>query len=560
MVLGDPTTSHDHWAMAVCQILPSEPTFQTDITILTALHTSNSTSQLIESVRQNLLTGSCDVSICTLAEASMADHSSTFFVVFVELDTPVLAEMTPEQLSLLKKLATESNGTLWLTVDEPLGAIAKGFSRTVRAENPNSCFGVVNIARNSHDDLDQASDNIVRIAHHVWDTRNEEFSDREFLMRDGEVQVERLWPDPTLKIFLEEDDSSTPTEIRPFRSQKRPAVQLRVRHPGVLDTLEFVETTDLDRPLGDYEIQIDTKAIGLNFRDVLVALGELQDDILGIECSGTVTSVGRLVEGLSPGDRVFGMHDGCFKGSIQVDSRAFHLLPDQLTYDEGATMACVFGTAYDALYQVARLHAGESVLIHSAAGGVGQAAICIAKHIGAIIYATVSSHEKRDFLVDTYGILPSNIFNSRDHSFRDGVLRMTDKRGVDVVLNSLAGEALRESWSCVAPFGRFIELGKRDIYNNVGLDMLPFLSNVTFAGVDLLSQARDFPSRFQKILRGVVGLLNDGVIHPLPITRFELKDVATAYQTMRSGKHMGKLVISCDQVNALPVSSNPCFP
>ncbi len=141
----------------------------------------------------------------------------------------------------------------------------------------------------------------------------------------------------------------------------------------------------------------------------------------------------------------------------------FQKMPEDMSFEAAATLPCVYTTVYYSIFDVARLQRGESILIHAAAGGLGQAAIILAQHIGADIYVTVSSSAKKQFLIDTYGLSEDHVFNSRDLTFAKGVKRMTGGRGVDVVLNSLAGEALRQTWLCVAPFGRFVEVGKRDI-------------------------------------------------------------------------------------------------
>ncbi|RSL81518.1 hypothetical protein CEP51_005809 [Fusarium floridanum] len=552
--LSSTTGSSDRLSMIVSKRLPEESRFPADMVIVTGLQATEPTNQLVGKLRQTITTAGCAVEARTLQQVSAVDFESTFFLVTLELDGSVLSELDQETFSILKRLATESRGVLWLANDEPLGSIVKGFSRTVRAEHPDSCFSVLSMQSGFHKQLDQTCASIVHSIEHVWSTRVDNFSDREFRLRDRQVQVERLRPDSSLTGLLSENaDANGPPGTRPFQAQTQADVQLRIRHPGALDSLDFVETVPREEPLEDYEMEMEIKTVGLNFRDVMVAMGQLQDDVLGIECSGRVIRLGPCVKGFSPGDRVFGMHPGCFKSSIRVDSRTFEKIPSQTSYDEAATIPCTFGTAYYALRDVAHLQPGESVLIHSAAGGVGQAAIRVAQHIGATIYATVSTSEKRDFLVDTYGLLPCNVLNSRDLSFKHGILRLTKNRGVDVVLNSLAGEALRQSWLCVAPFGRFIELGKRDMYDNTGLDMLPFATNVTFSGVDLLMINKEYPWRFQKIMRNVVSLMNKGVAQPLPSTRFRLENITTAFRTMQSGKHMGKLVINCENADALPV-------
>jgi NADPH:quinone reductase-like Zn-dependent oxidoreductase len=194
---------------------------------------------------------------------------------------------------------------------------------------------------------------------------------------------------------------------------------------------------------------------------------------------------------------------------------------------------CTSAIVVHSLIDVARLQRGESVLIHSAAGGVGQTAIRLAKYPGAKMLATVSSEKKKRLLIEEYGIKESHIFNSCDYSFADGILRLTTQRGVDVVINSLAGEALRRAWLCVAPFGRFIELGKRDIYDKSGLDMRPFLDNITFSGLDILTQVISYPDRFEAIGNQVVELLSKNAISPLNnLARYSFGEVSKAFRPM----------------------------
>ncbi|EKG09670.1 Beta-ketoacyl synthase, partial [Macrophomina phaseolina MS6] len=172
----------------------------------------------------------------------------------------------------------------------------------------------------------------------------------------------------------------------------------------------------------------------------------------------------------------------------------------------------MFSTAHYCLAEVARLSAGETCLIHAAAGGLGQAAIQIAQNIGAEVFATVSSPEQRQLLMDEYGILAEHIFSSRDLSFAVGVMRMTNGRGVDVVLNSLAGEALRASWNCIATLGRFIEIGKRDVFANGRLGMLPFCRSVTFAACDLYAIIELDTKTTHRTLNEIIRMWQSGAI------------------------------------------------
>ena len=190
-----------------------------------------------------------------------------------------------------------------------------------------------------------------------------------------------------------------------------------------------------------------------------------------------------------------------------------------MSFTIAATLPVVFCTALHAIHTVARLQKGESIIIHAAAGGVGQAAIMLSKLYGAKIFVTLGSAEKKDFVMRTYGIPGSQIFSSRDNAFESGILRATNKKGVDVVLNSIAGEGLKASWRCVAPLGRLVEIGKADLVQNSYLEMGKFLDSVSFACVDLTVLAKHKPAIFNKLLCDVLNLYQRGAIKAVsPVT------------------------------------------
>ncbi len=206
---------------------------------------------------------------------------------------------------------------------------------------------------------------------------------------------------------------------------------------------------------------------------------------MGLEGAGIVRRVGGDVKDLLPGDRVFLFGAGCFSTGVICAAKLCVKIPDSLSFEEAAGMPTIFSTVIRGLIDLGRLQVGESVLIHSACGGVGLSAIQIAKMVGANIFCTVSNEEKIKHLVDNYGIPRNHIFQSRDDSFKHDVLEATNGRGVDVVLNSLSGELLHASWECVAVFGRMIEIGKRDLIGNGKLALNVFELNRSYYGLDL---------------------------------------------------------------------------
>lgn len=342
---------------------------------------------------------------------------------------------------------------------------------------------------------------------------------------------------------------------------------LRAGRLGSLESLEWtlVPQTKYGSPttpeLPPGAVCVSIQASGLNFKDVMVAMGLLgvpgsedsqeQGIPLGCEAAGVVTAVGAKGSSqqcLEVGDRValFAPQIGCFSTEVQVDSRLCARIPDSLSANEAAGLPCVFTTVLRG-FDKAGLGPGHTILIHSAAGGVGLAALQVAQYLGtklADVYATAGSGEKRSFLVEKYGLAPSNIFNSRDDSFVDGVMAATGGRGVDVVLNSLSGDLLHASWGCVAAGGTLVELGKRDVIARARLAMAPFDDNRSFVAVDMARLAVQDPSLVGCLLERTFDLYRQGAIAPVqPLRVFGWPEVEEAFRQLSKSSHVGKVVV-----------------
>ena len=318
--------------------------------------------------------------------------------------------------------------------------------------------------------------------------------------------------------------------------------------PGQLRNLRW-ESHSRVLPQHD-EIEVEVQATGLNFRDIMYALGLLSDEAiengfagptLGLEFSGVVLSAGRDTTGFSLGDRVVGFGPSCFANRVITKWTALSHIPRGLSFEAAATIPSTFFTVYYSLLHLAQLEPGETVLIHGAAGGVGIAAIQIAKWRGAIIYATAGSDEKRDFL-RLLGV--EHLYDSRTLSFADDILAATDGRGVDVVLNSLAGEAINRNLRILKPFGRFIELGKRDYYENTKIGLRPFRNNISYFGVDADQLMSERPALTRRLFGEMMRLFEEGVLHPLPYHAFEAEDIVDAFRYMQQARQIGKIVIT----------------
>jgi polyketide synthase 5 len=321
-------------------------------------------------------------------------------------------------------------------------------------------------------------------------------------------------------------------------------MRLQIRTPGDLETMEFVA---FDRvPPGPGEIEVAVTASSINFADVLVTFGRYPSfegrlPQLGTDFAGVVTAVGPDVTDHRVGDHVGGTSpNGCWATFVTCDARAAATLPPGLTDAQAAAVTTAHATAWYGLHDLAHIKAGDKVLIHSATGGVGQAAIAIARSAGAEIFATAGSPQRRELLHDM-GI--EHVYDSRNIEFAEQIRRDTDGYGVDIVLNSVTGAAQLAGLKLLALGGRFVEIGKRDIYGDTQLGLFPFRRNLAFYGVDLGLMSVSHPGQVRELLNTVYKLTADGSL-PMPeSTHHPLADAATAIRVMSAAEHSGKLIL-----------------
>ncbi len=322
------------------------------------------------------------------------------------------------------------------------------------------------------------------------------------------------------------------------------AYRLTIARPGSLDDLTPRVLHRQAPPPGHIEIEV--VAAGLNFSDLMKSLGiypGLGDGPipLGAECSGRITAVGEGEHDLRIGDEVLAIAPFAFGSHVITRAELAAPKPRKWTFEEATTLPIAFLTAIYALEHLGHLSTGERVLIHSATGGVGLAAIQLARRVGAEIFATAGTPEKRAHLKEM-GI--KHVMDSRSLAFAEEVMEQTSGQGVDVVLNSLAGEALVRSFECLADYGRFLEIGKRDVYGNSRLGLRPFRKNLSFYAIDLDRMIRERPALLGKLLRQLVQDASAGLLSPLPHRVFPIADAVSAFRFMQQSKHIGKIVLS----------------
>ena len=374
-----------------------------------------------------------------------------------------------------------------------------------------------------------------------------ELDEDETAWRNGQWYVARLYPSP-----LRPEDRKT-TVV----NNEHDGMRLKIRTPGDLESTELVACERVSPEPGEIEVAVTASSI--NFADVLVAFGRYPSfegrlPEPGSDFAGVVTAVGPGVTTHKVGDHVGGLSpNGCWATFVTCDANLAVTLPDGLSDADAAAVTTATATAWYGLHDLARIKNGDKVLIHSATGGVGQAAIAIARAAGAEIFATAGSEQRRQLLRDM-GI--EHVYDSRSVEFADQIRSDTEGYGVDIVLNSVIGAAQRAGVELLAFGGRFVEIGKRDIYGDTKLGLFPFRRNLTFYALDLALLSFSHPDRLRDLLNTVYKLTVDGVL-PIPeSTHYPLADAATAIRVMSAAQHTGKLILDIPRAG----SSNVVLP
>ena len=537
----------------------SSATAQTPEEELTLLvsPTCTATTQAMVSAIRDLSKGK--VRTMPITDVAKNSLSSRNIISLVSLDEDPFFETSPDgsmMFDAVQKLVQRSSNILWFlrgATDEslnPAQAMILGLARTVRSENEAIKFVTLDLPK----DYD-----IAKTSRQAVEILNGPLTEDEFAVRDGLLFIPRVEVDDSLNRKLPNGGHRQP-RLEPFKQDRNLA--LKIGKVGLLDTLVFEDDEDtIGSQIGDDDVEVEVKASALNFRDLAASIGIIDDYRLGDECSGIITRTGRNVNeaDFRPGDRVLACMPG--QGSHRSIVRNPALLCHKIGSMDFVTATSFEGvstTAYYSLVDTARLQKGEYCLIHAAAGGVGQMAVQLAQMMGAHVIATVGSQSKRDFLKAKFSLTDGMIFSSRDSSFVEGVLKVTNGRGCDVALNSLAGELLHATWSCMAPFGRLVEIGKRDIHENTKLDMDPFRRNITYASVDLITLFNLNKKLLSRVINDCYKLIEDGTIQkPSPITEVPYAEVQKGFRLLQMGKHFGKVVLvpgDNDLVPVLPAS------
>lgn len=447
----------------------------------------------------------------------------------------------------LAKVNWSDSSRLWLVTSgaQPAGSKVKsvsvvqspqwGLSRTIINEYPNLHCRMVDLS------LVRSSEEIQSLLEELWSEDPED----EIALRGEARYVHRLTRVSQAIIQKRTQQKHLFETSQPF--------SVEVSMPGVLDDLTFRAITRREPCKGEVEIEI--YATSLNFKDIMLAMGLLPDEALeggytgralGMECSGKIVAVGKGVEGFNIGDEVVTSGPGALRTHMTINAGFVVPKPDLVSFEEAATIPIAFLTAYYSLHHLGQMSKGDRVLIHAATGGVGLAAIQLAQRAGAEVFATAGTPQKRA-LLQALGV--KHVMDSRSLAFAEEVMKQTNGKGVDIVLNSLAGEAIPKSISVLSPYGRFIEIGKIDIYQNSKLGLRPFRNNLSYFAVDMDRLGAERPDLIRDLLHEVIerfvsDSFVDGALHPISYRLFPISGVVNAFRYMAQAKHIGKVIIS----------------
>lgn len=461
-------------------------------------------------------------------------------------------------LTALLKADPQSQVPLWLLtqggarglIGDRTGSIAGaglwGYGRVAANEYPERPFRLLDLAPTL-----SASEIAVRLR----DLMRQPTDEREII-----VDADGLWGLRARRELKSttKDPEKAASDRRSEPSDTAPLVALDVARQGSLESLRWLT---LERPqLAADDVEIEVAASGLNFRDVMWAQGLLPAEALedgfagatlGMECAGRISRLGSNVKRFNVGDMVLAFAPACFASHVSVAAKAVARVPDSVKINEAATIPVAFLTTYYALVELARLGEDETILIHGGAGGVGLAALQIAKWRGARIIATAGNSSKRALL---HQLGADCVLDSRSLSFEDEVRAFTEGDGVDCVLNSLFGDAMERSIGLLKPFGRFLELGKRDYYANSSIGLRPFRQNLSYFGIDADQLLTFQPKLAGRLLDELMALFADGTLTPLPHRHFAARHIGDAFRLMQKSGHIGKIIISAPPAMAEPAA------
>ncbi|KAI0401422.1 hypothetical protein F4802DRAFT_601014 [Xylaria palmicola] len=487
-----------------------------------------------------------------LADIEMARYQRFIFV--VEIGQPFFLDVSEQEWQAFQLAVKNSKSSLWVTTGnlmgggEPLYGMISGLVRGIKAENSSVRFSIVDLDRvPGPSDEEELFGIIGQLEARVSDDSRLN-DDSDFRYKAGVLHTSRLAADDCLceesKITASPDHALKKV---PIKELKNTPLRISIEKPGVLSTVYFTEDLDFSKPLPADQVEIEVKYAGLNAKDIAVLTGRHHSDSFSDECSGIIRCVGDEVNDLQVGDLVYCQSFAKFGNFVREKAAFCQKLEDHDSFEGAATLPIAFCTAIYGLLDLARLGKGDTVLIQSATGGVGLAACQLARMVGAEIFATVGTDDKkRELLGMGFGIEEDHVFHSRDKFTASRILEQTGGKGIDVILCNARGELMHEYWRTIANGGVFVEIGRTEVLDNGSLSLDIFRRNATFTSFDLEVMSQTKPHLIAKLMKTIHQLKLEGHITPLPLQKYSVTEIDKAFMAFSKGSHIGKFVVEYD--------------
>ncbi|KAJ9293898.1 hypothetical protein DTO271G3_7274 [Paecilomyces variotii] len=513
----------------------------------------NSLSERVQDIVNSLKSIIGAINLVSLKDVVKLDLSSQqgVLLVLASLGGPPRDECS---FKAFQKVLTSTKGkVIWAlegaTMDssDPDQAMFLGLIRTARSENDQLQITTVDYsAKTTPITFANSLAKILNLA---------QLDEDELSERDGCIYLPKIVADDESNRKLRNGPNQEPT---PGMFGTSGPLTLKIGKVGLLDTLHFERDEEFfNEDIQDDEIEIQVKASPISARDIAVVTGAIDSYKLGDECAGIITRIGNAVEGFSPGDRVIAWRpgQGAHRTFVRNPAALSYKLTEGMSLSDAAAVPIAVTTAWYSLSYVARVHAGETVLIHCAASSVGQISVQIATRAGARVLVTVGTPEKRLYMKRQYGLQDDQIFNSRDDTFVKGVLEATQGNGVDVVLNCLSGQLFQASCECVKSFGRFVELGRQNIQDGVLMSMEVLKKNISIASVDLVSMCESNRPLAERVFQEACELVHNRGIQPLlDLTVFSYANLSEGFHLAKKGEHFHKIVLVPGNDDIVPIA------
>ncbi|KAJ5668938.1 Acyl transferase/acyl hydrolase/lysophospholipase [Penicillium macrosclerotiorum] len=548
--------------MVATAVEPEQKRPLKDVFILTSENISTRTAKTAESITQLLSRDPlvANVEVLQLGELSKAISPNTICISLIDLDKKFLSDMVESEFLKLQQMLIQCDNVLWVMPEasiQPHSHMSLGLLRTVRWERDSDGSNIVTLAVQNIEDVKGLA-----LENALYDIAKQQFfgmrdADRhaEYILRDGFIEIGRLREWQEVDDFLAVQSSSLVHELRQLGDVDRP-IELSLPAPGSRDVHWITDKTH-SVSLDKTEVEVSVQAVGLS--------SEIMTTHSSNEAAGFVNRVGSDVTDFVPGDKVAFLtsdeHGSCFRTLARVDHQLVVKLPEQISFETAAGLPSIYVAAIYGLAEIARLSEDDTILIQSGASAIGQAAIQYAKTVNATIFTTVHTIEDRELLVSEYGILQHQIFSANDLSFVKGVMRSTDDNGVDVIFNSIVGEASQESLACLAPFGRCVDVSNRTTPTAVLTGPSTYHRNWTVSNIDISLLVQKRPKIIRRLLRETLKLFVDGKISPvLPMTMVDCTQITEYLPGPQSTSQAGKTVVKLDPSNLIALASDALPP